>query len=102
MGNGIGPQLTQARGLTMTITNSQLSSRAYTHAVVHLGAPYGDYEGGHVVSLHKSEGGAKNALWRMGELNARQRCVIALDDQNAGNRWVFADYATPRQYFMAG
>ena len=29
-------------------------TKAHTHAVVYVGAPYGDTEGGHLVSLHKS------------------------------------------------
>lgn len=29
-----------------------------THAVVYVGAPYGDNEGGHIMSLHKSEAAA--------------------------------------------
>ncbi len=82
------------------MTNEDIANKAYTHAVVYLGAPYGDNEGGHIVSLHKSEAAAHNRRNRMGELKAREHVVLYLDDASAGSRWVFSDVKTPRDYFM--
>ena len=36
----------------------------YSHAVVYLGAPYGDNESGHIISRHRSRDAAESALFR--------------------------------------
>ena len=84
------------------MTNKDIARKSNTHAVVYLGAPYGDNEGGHIASLHKSKDGAIKALRRMGQLNAREHRIVALDDATAGGRWVFGDVKTPREYFLLG
>lgn len=84
------------------MTNKDIANKTNTHAVVYLGAPYGDNEGGHIVSLHKSKDGAVMAMRRMGELKAREHTIVALDDATAGRRWVFSDVKTPRDYFLIG
>lgn len=84
------------------MTNKDIARKSNTHAVVYLGAPYGDNEGGHIVSLHKSKDGAAKAIDRMGELKAREHCIVTLDDAKAGRRWVFGDVKTPRDYFLLG
>ena len=83
-------------------TNTSIANKSHTHAVVYLGAPYGDREGGHIVSLHKSYGAARNAKQRMGELKGREHTIVELDDTKAGPRWVFSDVKTPRDYFLLG
>ena len=55
---------------------SKVSSKSYTHAVVYTGAPYGDNEGGHVVSLHKSQEAAEKAC--LGRYHGQS--VVALDE----------------------
>lgn len=35
---------------------------AYTHAIIYIGAPYGENESGHIVSRHKSEENANKAF----------------------------------------
>lgn len=84
------------------MTSKNVASKRYTHAVVYIGAPYGDNEGGHIVSLHESKGGALKALYRMSELAAREHRIVGLDNTAAGSRWVFGDVKTPRDYFMLG
>lgn len=61
-----------------------------THAVVYTGAPYGDGEGGHIVSLHKSQQSAVAAADHY-----RQETAIALDEPYR------SDGKTAREYFAA-
>ena len=50
-------------------------SRANTYAVVYVGAPYGDNEGGHIVSLHRSESAARGRTD-----GYRGQIMVALDE----------------------
>lgn len=59
----------------------------HTHAVVYRGAPYGDNEGGHIVSLHKSEAAAEKASDHYGH-----KVVVALDEPYIGGK-------TAREWF---
>lgn len=66
--------------------------RNMTHAVVYIGAPYGDNEGGHIVSLHKSGSAAFRSLPPYGS----EFCVVELDAryERGGD-----DRETAREYF---
>ncbi len=62
--------------------------RDHTHAVIYTGAPYGDNEGGHIVSLHKSLATAEQHC----DSYAGQQ-IVALDEHS--NR----HGGMPREYF---
>jgi hypothetical protein len=60
----------------MEMTTATKIAKSMTHAVVYVGAPYGLNEGGHIVSLHRSEeAAAKHCDSYAGQM------VVALDEE---------------------
>lgn len=65
-----------------------------THVIVYTGAPYGDGEGGHVVSQHQSQELAEKAYARKfdGTTGVLTNSIVALDEPYGG-------FETAREYF---
>jgi len=68
-----------------------------THAVIYVGAPYGEGEGGHV-EFSGTESQCERALWRMSPCKQLDCRIINLD-QCGWTRYTGSSYSTAREYF---
>ena len=64
----------------------QTTKQRYTHAIIYIGAPYGENESGHIVSRHTSRELADSAFDRKfsGTTGVLNNKVVALD---ANGNW---------------
>jgi len=69
----------------------------YTHAIVYVGAPYGDNEAGHIISRHKSFANAERRFERESRTSTGERTTFPLNHQivalNADGSWTRSDAA---------